>query len=67
VIRICGNVWVSTSPTSREQYTGILGNIKLKVDERKYMRNVSLQQELKVPINLVLGKIKAKKGKKIDP
>ena len=67
VIRICGNVWVSTSPTSREQYTGILGSIKLRIEERKYMKNASLQKELKVPINLMLGKIKAKKGKKIDP
>jgi hypothetical protein len=58
---------VSTSPTAREQYTGILGSIKLRIGERKYLRNVSLQQDLKVPTNLMLGKIKAKKGKKIDP
>jgi len=67
VIRVCGNVWVSTSPTAREQYTGILGSIRLKIGERKYMRNVSFQQHLKVPTNLMLGKIKAKKGKKNDP
>ena len=67
VIRVCGNVWVSTSNSAREQYTGILGNISLKEGQRKYMWNVSLQQTMGVPTHLVLGKVKAEKGKKIEP
>ena len=56
-------VWVSTSKEAKEKYSGILGNISLKVGERKYMRNVSLQQSLLVPTHLVMGKVKAEKGK----
>ena len=67
VIRLCGNVWLSTSKEAREQYSGILGNISLREGQRKYMRNVLLQQTLGVTTHIVMGKIKSKKGKKIDP
>jgi hypothetical protein len=67
VIRLCGNVWISTRKGAKNQYSGILGNISLRVGERKYMRDISLQQSLMVLTHLVLGKVKAEKGKKIEP
>jgi len=67
VIRLCGNVWIKTGEEAMEKYSGILGNISLKIGQRKYMRNASLQQTLLVPTHLVMGKVKAEKGKKIEP
>jgi hypothetical protein len=56
VIRLCGNVWLSTNKGAREQYSGILGNVSLKEGQRKYMVNVLLQQTLGVPTHIVMGR-----------
>jgi hypothetical protein len=67
VIRVCGNVWASTHKNAREKYSGILGEIRLRAGERKYLRNALYQKTLQVPTHLVLGRLKAEKGKKIEP
>lgn len=67
VIRVCGNVWVSTHKDAREKYSGILGEIRLRAGERKYLGNALYQKTLQVPTHLVLGRLKAEKGKKIEP
>jgi hypothetical protein len=67
VIRVCGNVYVSTGKNARDKYCGVLGNIKLKSGERRYLRNALYHKTLQVPVHLVLGKLKAEKGKKIEP
>jgi hypothetical protein len=46
---------------------GIIGDIKLRAGERKYLRNALYQKTLQVPTHLVLGRLKAEKGKKIEP
>lgn len=68
IIRLCGNVWISTSKNCRETYNGILGNISLRDNERKYLYRVSYQKNEQVETNLVLFKLKSekvKKGKKL--
>ena len=67
VIRVCGNVWVSTSKTARGKYSGVLGDMKLKIGETRYLRNVSYHKTLQLSINLVMRKRKAERGKKIEP
>ena len=70
VIRVCGNVWVTTNKESREQYSGILGDIVLKSGEKKYLYKALYHKELHVETNLILGKLKSeqtKKGKKLEP
>ena len=67
VIRVCGNVWVRTNKDARDKYSGILGDIRLKAGERRYLRNASYHKTLQIPIHLVLGRLEAEKGKKIEP
>ncbi len=67
VIRVCGNVWVSTSKTARGKYSGVLGDMKLKIGETRYLGNVSYHKTLQLSINLVMRKRKAERGKKIEP
>lgn len=70
VIRLCGNVWISTNNNSRGSYSGILGNVSLRENERKYLYRVSYQKNEQVETNLILFKLKSekvKKGKKLEP
>lgn len=67
VIRVCGNVWAITHKNAREKYCGIIGDIRLRAGERKYLCNALYQKTLQVPTHLVLGRLKAEKGKKIEP
>lgn len=67
VIRVCGNVWVSTSKNAREHYSGILGDVKLKAGTRRYFRNATYHKTERIMLHLVLGRLKAEKGKKIEP
>ena len=67
VIRVAGNVWASTSKNARDKYCGIIGEIRLRAGERRYMRNVLYHKTLQVPTHLVLGRLEAEKGKKIEP
>jgi hypothetical protein len=67
VIRVCGNVWASTSKNAKVQYSGILGDIRLKAGTRRYLRNAIYHKTEQIRIHLVLGRLKAEKGKKIEP
>jgi hypothetical protein len=67
VIRVCGNVWASTNKNAKEQYSGILGDIKLKAGTRRYFRNATYHKTQRITTHLVLGRLKAEKGKKIEP
>lgn len=67
VIRVCGNVWISTSKDAKEKYCGILGSIKLQAGERRHIYNALYHQTYRVPTHLVLGMLKAEKGKKVEP
>ena len=67
VIRVCGNVWVSTSRNAKEHYSGILGDVKLKAGIRRYFRNVTYHKTERITIHLVLGRLKAERGKKMEP
>ncbi|MFC1719241.1 hypothetical protein ACFL6S_36660 [Candidatus Poribacteria bacterium] len=60
-------MWASTHKNAREEYSGILGERRLRAGERKYLRNALYQKTLQVPTHLVLGRLKAEKGKKIEP
>ena len=67
VIRVCGNVWASTNKNAREHYSGILGDVKLKAGTRRYFRNATYHKTQRITTHLVLGRLKAEKGKKIEP
>jgi hypothetical protein len=67
IIRVAGNVWASTSDTARDKYSGILGEINLKAGERRYMHNAVYHKTLQISTHLVLGRLPAEKGKKIEP
>ena len=71
VIRVCGNVWVQTNRNARDKYSGILGEIRLRAGERRYLRNALYHKTLQVPVHLVLGKLKAekvgKRSRKLEP
>lgn len=67
IIRVAGNVWASTNKNARERYSGILGEIKLKAGERKYLRHARYHKTLQISTHLVLGRLPVEKGKKIEP
>lgn len=67
VIRVCGNVWASTNKNSKRQYSGILGDVKVKPETRVYFRNATYHKTQRITVHLVLGRLKAEKGKKIEP
>ena len=64
VIRVSGNVWISTHQNARRKHSGILGDIKLKAGERIGIHNAAYQKTLRVPTNLILGKLKAERVRK---
>ena len=64
VIRVCGNVWGQTNRDARDKYSGILGEIRLRAGERRYLRNALYHKTLQVSVHLVLGKLRPEKGKK---
>jgi hypothetical protein len=75
VIRVCGNVWISTHENARmsgcrlqetrRKHSGILGDIKLKAGERIGIHNATYQKTLQVPTNLILGRLEAERAKKL--
>jgi len=65
VIRVSGNVWVSTHENARRKHSGILGDIKVKAGQRIGIRNAAYQKTLRVPTNLILGKLEAERVKKL--
>lgn len=67
VIRVCGNVWTSTSKNARDEYVGILGEMRIKAGTRRYLRNVTYHKTEQIITHLVTGKLKAEKGKKLEP
>jgi hypothetical protein len=66
VIRVSGNVWISTHENARRKHSGILGDIKLKAGQRIGIHNASYQKTLQVPTNLILGKLEAERVKKLE-
>ena len=52
IICVAGNVWASTSDTARDKYSGILGEIRLKAGERRYMRNAVYHKTLQISTHL---------------
>ena len=67
VIRVSGNVWGCTDKNARNKHIGILGDIPLKVGERKYLYNILFQKTLRVPTHIFMTKQKSEKGKKLEP
>jgi len=65
VIRVCGNVWISTHENARKKHTGILGDIKVKPGQRIGIHNAAYQNTLRVPTNLILGRLEAERVKKL--
>ena len=65
VIRVSGNVWISTHQNARRKHSGILGDIRLKAGQRIGIHNASYQKSLRVPTNLILGKLEAERVKKL--
>ena len=75
VIRVCGNVWISTHENARRKHTGILGDIKIKAGQRICIhnaayqnaayQNAAYQKTLGVPTNLILGRLEAERAKKL--
>jgi hypothetical protein len=65
VIRVSGNVWISTDENARRKHSGILGDIRLKAGQRIGIRNASYQKTLQVPTNLILGKLGAERVKNL--
>ena len=65
VIRVSGNVWISTHENARRKHSGILGDIKVKPGQRIGVHNASYQKTLRVPTNLILGKLEAERAKKL--
>jgi hypothetical protein len=65
VIRVSGNVWISTHENARRKHTGILGDIKVRPGERIGIHNAAYQKTLRVPTNLILGRLEAERVKKV--
>lgn len=65
VIRVSGNVWISTHQYARRQHSGILGDIKVKPGQRIGIHNASYQKTLQVSTNLILGRLAAERVKKL--
>ena len=65
VIRVSGNVWISTHENARRKHSGILGDIKLKAGQRIGIHNAAYHKTLQVPTNLILGKLEAERVKKL--
>lgn len=65
IIRVSGNVWISTHENARRKHSGILGDIRLKAGQRIGIRNAAYQKTLRVPTNLILGKLEAERVKKL--
>jgi hypothetical protein len=65
VIRVSGNVWISTHENARRKHSGILGDIRLKAGQRIGIYNAAYQKTLRVPTNLILGKLEAERVKKL--
>ncbi|MHA2384349.1 MAG: transposase [Candidatus Thorarchaeota archaeon] len=65
VIRVSGNVWISTHENARRKHSGILGDIRLKAGQRIGIHNATFQKTLRVPTNLILGKLEAERVKKL--
>lgn len=67
VIRVCGNVWASTNNNAKKHYSGILGDAKVRAGTRRYFRNATYHKTERISTHLVLGRLEAEKGKKIEP
>lgn len=67
VIRVCGNVWASTSQNARDKYVGILGDVRVKAGTRRYFHNATYHKTEQITTHLVIGKLKGEKGKKLEP
>ncbi len=65
VIRVSGNVWISTHENARRKHSGILGDIKVRPGQRIGIHNAAYQKTLRVPTNLILGRLEAERVKKL--